>query len=320
MNIEQCFLNNPALLMEGAIQERLKREYALAFDPVLRYAHLVHSTTGRRALAEIWCQYSGIARRYRLPFLAATPTRRLTRELLESAGRSLSLLHDNVCFLQQLKKRSRLEMYAGALMGCRGDAYTGEGALPEPEAHRFHREQAELFKEAGADYLYAALLPTLPEAVGAARAIAGTSLPYLIGFTIQSDGCLIDGTAIHQAIAAIDRATRASKQPLCYMACCVHPTIVYAALSQPFNRTDLVRTRFSGMQANTSALPYSELDGAADLKTSDPEQLAAGVLRLKREMNLKILGGCCGSDQRHLEAIARQITDFINNESAASTH
>lgn len=104
------------------------------------------------------------------------------------------------------------------------------------------------------------------------------------------------------------------------MACCVHPTIVYAALSQPFNRTDLVRTRFSGMQANTSALPYSELDGAADLKTSDPEQLAAGVLRLKREMNLKILGGCCGTDQRHLEAIARQITDFINNESAASTH
>lgn len=92
------------------------------------------------------------------------------------------------------------------------------------------------------------------------------------------------------------------------MANCVHPANVYAALSQPFNRTDTVRERFLGVQANTSPLSYVELDGAANLQTSEPEALAGWMARLRREMGLRVFGGCCGTDARHMDAIARAVT------------
>lgn len=203
------------------------------------------------------------------------------------------------------QKESKTEMYAGGLMGCKGNAYTGEGALKEEKAYRFHQWQATQFREASADFLYAAIMPTLPEAAGMARAMAETGLPYLVSFTIQKDGKLIDGTSIHDAIAYIDGA--APVKPVCYMTNCVHPSIAYQALSKPFNQTGLVRERFLGIQANTSPLSYAELDGSRDLKCSDPEPFAEDMLSLRRVSNVKIFGGCCGTDGQHMEAVGKRL-------------
>lgn len=303
MNLQETFSSGTRFLMEGALGERLKREFSLVPDPNVALA--VHGVTedGRRALALLWREYAGIARTYRLPFLAASPTRRANRKRAEAAGWSEGLLRENMAFLRSVFAHWDSPVFLGGLMGCCGDAYTGSGALSEAEAAGFHRWQAEAMAQAGADYLYGALLPTLPEAAGLARAMADTGLPYLISFTIRRDGRLIDGTPISAAIAAIDG--KPFPRPLCYMANCVHPSIVYEALSAPCNQTPAVRDRFLGVQGNTSPLPYEELDRATDLLTGDPVSFARDTVRLLDRGPFQIFGGCCGTDGRHLKQTAR---------------
>lgn len=302
MDFTQCLAERNSILMEGALGERLKREYHLTPDGDAGLAAMIYSQEGRLALSRLWNGYLQTAKTYRLPFLATTPTRRANRERVLRAGYGPSIILDNAAFLKNIQRASGAEMYIGGLMGCRGDAYTGEGALAETEARAFHQWQADLFLTAGVDFLFAGIMPTLPEASGMAQAMAGTGLPYIISFTIEKNGRMIDGTPISDAIAHIDGSVQA--KPACYMANCVHPKIVYEALQKPFNQNPLVRRRFLGLQANTSPLPYNQLDGALDLKCSEPEAFADEMMKLRGASAIKIFGGCCGTDNRHMEQIA----------------
>jgi len=305
MDFRQCIQQQHSILMEGALGERLKREYNIRFDDNVTMAKLVYDSNARFALKCIWQEYIEIAKTYQLPFLATTPTRRANKECVERAGCDSSIIMDNVRFLRGIQKGSKIEMYIGGLMGCKGDAYTGENSLSENDAHFFHSWQAKLFGQANVDFLYAGIMPTLPEAAGMAKAMADTGLPYIISFTIQDDGRLIDRTSIHDAIAYIDGVVE--EKPTCYMTNCVHPQILNEALSKPFNQTNLVKERFWGIQANTSPLSYEELDGSIDLKCSDPESFAEEMLSLRSTNNIKIFGGCCGTDNRHMEQVARRL-------------
>lgn len=304
MGFETCVARAPAILMEGALGERLRREFGLLADSPVALAALARTEAGRAALRALWTEYRAIAERYRLPFLATTPTRRANRERVEAAGESPSLLAENVALLRQVQREAKCEMYIGGLMGCRGDAYTGEGCLPVEQAHRFHSWQARLLAEAGVEFLMAGIMPTLPEAMGMARAMADTGLPYMVSFTIQGDGRLVDGTAIAVAVDVLDRC--ATRPPVCYMANCVHPRILHEALSRPINQAGQVRRRFWGLQANASPLPYAQLDGSRERLTSSPQELAQAMAALRR-YGLRIFGGCCGTDGSHLREIARSI-------------
>lgn len=306
IDLQSCLLSNNVILMEGALGERLKREYHLRIDDTVAMASLIYEEKGRESLKSLWGEYIDIARRYNLPFIATTPTRRANKERVESAGYDQSIIQKNVELLYEIRTETDVEMYVGGLLGCKGDAYTGEGALKIEQAKRFHSWQIDLFKEANIDFLMAGIMPTLPEATGMAIAMSETNIPYIISFTIQENGKLIDGHTIDYAIRFIDDQT--PNTPICYMTNCVHPNIVYKALSHKFNQTEIVQKRFIGIQANTSALPYNQLDGARDLKESSPIDLANDILKLKSKFNLKILGGCCGTNNLHMEEIAKQIT------------
>lgn len=297
-----AFQRGQRFLFEGALGERLKREYGLTPHPEIALAGFVRTEEGREALRSLWLEYAEIARRHSLPFLATTPTRRANKERVKRAGLDEALILQSVTLLREVQSAFPGRMYVGGMVGCYGDAYTGEGALSETEAYDFHRWQTEQFRKGDADFLYGALLPTLPEAAGLARAMGETGLPYILSFTIQRDGTLIDGTPISEAIAYIDG--RGDPRPLCYMTNCVHPSIVYGALSAPCNQNPNIRERFLGIQGNTSPLPYAELDRAADLLTTGPEPFARDTLHLLELAPMQIFGGCCGTDGRHLERIA----------------
>lgn len=291
--------------MEGALGERLKREYDLSFDKSVVMAGLIYSESGRNALDQLWSEYANISSTYNLPFLATTPTRRVNQERVEESCFDSSIIKSNVDFLRAVQKHQTAEMYVGGLLGCRGDAYTGQGALGLKKSEHFHEWEVKLFAEAKVDFLYAALMPDVEEAAGMALAIEKYKLPYIISFTIKKEGYLIDSTSISDAIQYIDRIT--AFPPVCYMTNCVHPKIVYEALSQPFNCNEMVSTRFLGVQANTSPLPYEELDNAEDLKTSDPVKLAEEMIKLRQINPIQIFGGCCGTDGRHMIEIAKRI-------------
>lgn len=194
--------------MEGALSERLKHEFHITVDGTADMAGLVRDDAAKAALGTLWRQYLGVAETYALPFLATTPTRRCDRIRAAKAGLAdgdgnSTILIENMDMLRDIRDeadRRGVTMFAGGLMGCRGDAYTGEGCLSAEEALRLHRWQAGLFAEAGADFLYAALMPTLPESLGMAQAMAETGLPFFLSFTIRADGRLVDGTSLHEAI------------------------------------------------------------------------------------------------------------------------
>lgn len=306
MTIANCISSSPAILMEGALGERLKREFHLKIDGTVAMADLIYTKSGRAALETLWQQYIDISRKYHLPFMATTPTRRANRERVEAAGYNESIIIKNVELLKHIKETANCEMYIGGLMGCKGDAYTGDESLDTKSATIFHSWQANIFKDAKVDFLYAGIMPVLSEATGMAMAMSDTNIPYIISFTIKKDGRLIDGTTIDYAIRSIDE--KVSNKPICYMTNCIHPMLVYEALSHEFNQTDYVRTRFIGIQANTSSLPYKEIDGSKDLRTSSPTDLAINMMKLKNEYNFKIFGGCCGTDNSHLEEIAINLT------------
>ena len=296
------------LLMEGALGERLKREFHLDINGVAAMAPLAYLPQGRAALTQLWGEYLSIAAAHGLPILLTTPTRRANRERVAQAGYGAEILAENLRLLRQVQAASPAESYVGGLMGCKGDAYTGAGALSAAEARRFHGWQAQSFADAGADFLMAGIMPTLDETLGMAQAMADTGLPYLISFTVEKNGCLVDGTRIDDAIRIIDGGT--DVPPAAYMTNCVHPRNLLQALRQPFNDTDRVRQRFLGIQANTSPLSFSQLDGAAKLLTSSPAALAADMRRLRTQHGLTIFGGCCGTDGGHLARIADMLLEI----------
>ncbi len=302
-----CVASHPVVLMEGALSERLKREYHLTMDPHVTMAGFYRAKTEAAALKAIWNSYIEIARRYGFPFLAATPTRRTNRETIAQSGCGDDVIAGNVAFLRSIQQQSGIEMYVGGQIGNRSNAYSAEGALNEKEALDFHRWTVEHYAGAGADFLYASLIPTLPEAAGLARAADESGLPYLMSFTIQQDGRLMDGTTIADAIAYIDSIT--VNQPVLYMTNCVHPRFVLRALTQPFNQTQQVHKRFAGLQANAAPMTFAELDASPILYTSEPQELAVEMLKLAELDQIRIWGGCCGTDDRHLACIAKALRE-----------
>lgn len=312
-DLKLCWQTQTLFLMEGALSERLKHEFHLAVDGPAGMAGLVREKKGREALGILWRQYLAIACRYGMPLLAATPTRRCDRERAASAGLldgegKTSIFEENLALLCEIRDeadRQNALMFAGGMLGCRGDAYTGFGCLSAEEALKLHCWQAKLLRDAGADFLYAALMPCLPEAIGMAQAMAETGLPAIMSFTLREDGCLSDGTSLDTAIAVIDAETL--PKPLFFMTNCIHPSLVIKALSQPFNRTERVRKRFLGIQANASALSYKELEYSAVTRQSHPEELAKDMLKLKNNFGMRLFGGCCGTTNIHMEAIAKAL-------------
>lgn len=305
MNFETCFNKSSTILMEGALGERLKREFNIMFDDNVAMAGLIYNADSRQALHSIFQEYLKIAEKYKLPFIATTPTRRANKDRVLQSEFTERIIEDNVRFLQKIKSNAKVNMFVGGLMGCKGDAYKGTDIVSVDEAQEFHLWQVKLFKEAGVDFLFAGIMPELSEAIGMAKAMETAELPYIISFMIRDDGKLIDGTTINDAILSIDNAT--IQKPICYMVNCVHPIILKKSLSYSFNKTRLVKERFHGIQANSSPLSPEELDNAIDLKISDSVSLANDMMDLYNYFIPKILGGCCGTDNTHIEEIAKRL-------------
>lgn len=312
------FAENEYMLMEGALGTRLKAEYGLEFDEAVAMAGLVYQENAREALGRLWGEYYQVAAAAGWPFLATTPTRRANRERVRASRFSPErIIGDNVDFLKEVRLSCQEgpragafapPMYIGGLMGCRGDAYRADQALTPEEGEYFHRWQAERFAGAGMDFLYAGIMPALPEAIGMAKAMAGTGLPYLISFMVRRDGRLPDGTPVSAAVREIDRQTGSAGMPLCYMSNCVYPGILAAALAAPENRTPWLYQRFRGIQANASALSPEELEASAGPLAAEPDEWAAEVAKLRRLMRLTIVGGCCGTNAGHLASVVRALS------------
>lgn len=299
----------PCILGEGAVIERLRRNRDLELDPHLVNASFIYDQSRRGALESICRQYLEIGREFDLPLLLSTPTWRASRARIVAAGLAgVDVNGDNARFMDGLRKSYGLygeKVVLCGLMSCRGDAYNSGEALSVAEAQSFHSWQAEKLAAAGVDFLLASTLPALSEATGLALAMAASSAPYFISFVVRPEGTLLDGSPLKEAVVAID--SRAVPQPLGYLINCTHASFARSALLHGVNSSPLVRQRTIGLLANTAALSSEELNDSPKLVEEAPDTFARELSKLHRDLGLKILGGCCGTDDRHIRALAARL-------------
>lgn len=306
------YKDSACILGEGAVIERLRRNSTFELDPHVVNSAFIYNDAKRESLAVIYRQYLDIGRQFDLPLILSTPTWRASRERISKAGcEDKDVNGDNFRFLDQLRNECGpygKKVAVGGLMSCRGDAFNPNEALLAPEAREFHVWQAEKLVRAGVDFLLAATLPALSEAIGLSAALSDTGMPYLISFVARPEGTLIDGTPLKDAIQCIDAAV--SPKPLAYLVNCTHASIFKAALFHEVNSSSLVRQRIGGLLANTAALTPEKLDERKNLVTEAPELFGQSVGDLKNDLGMKILGGCCGTDDRHIRQLAKRLAQW----------
>ena len=299
------------VLTEGSLVERLRRDPCFGLHPEVAHTPLLYTVAGRKALVALWSRYVEVALAQDLPIAVCTPTWRASPERLQRAGLPgvERVSRDAVALLDTVRAAAGVHaprVFLGALLGCRGDAYRPGDALDAASAEQFHRPQAEALAAAGPDFLLAATLPACTEAMGIARALAATGRPYALSFVLRPSGTLLDGTPLQDAVARIDDA--AVSRPAFYLGGCVHPVHFERALAVAVAARPGLEERVIGVQGNASRLSPEELEGSTRLDSDEPEAFAAAVEAVRRRFGTRILGGCCGTDERHIAAVAARLS------------
>ncbi len=255
---------------------------------------LVDDAAGRAALLRYYGDYVEIARRAGAGLQLDTPTWRASRDWGDRLGYSAADLRrmnrDAVALLIGLRERAGLDsLLVSGCVGPRGDgAQSGHAA--------YHAPQIEAFAEAGADLVTVLTLSGAGEAIGVVRAARAAGLPVAVSFPVEQDGRLPDGTSLAAAVTTVDDLAA----PDYFMVNCAHPSHIAAGLGDD----GAWRSRIVGLRANASARSHAELDAATELDEADPAELARSHDPLRSRLpNLSLVGGCCGTDARHVAAM-----------------
>ena len=272
---------------------------------------LLATEEGRRMLDDYFARYAEVARKHGVGLVLETPTWRASREWGEKLGHdAASLAELNAQAVRQLEAvRDRFEtpetpIVISGNLGPRGDGYDPSVLQTADEAESYHAPQVQALADAGADLLSALTITHVEEAIGIVRAARAAGMPVVICFTLETDGRLPTGQALGEAIEVCDRATEG--YAAYFGINCAHPTHFDAVLRAAGSASWLDRLRM--LRANASRQSHAELDEATELDDGDPSEFGkqCGALR-QWARRLNVLGGCCGSDHRHIEAIAEAV-------------
>lgn len=262
---------------------------------------LVDDERGRALLLSYYRDYLDIAARAGAAVQLDTPTWRASSDWGDRLGYTRDELsrvnRDSVALLDRLRQEGAVENFliSGGL-GPRGDGYVAGETVDPDDAATYHAPQIEAFAESGADLVTVLTLTGAGEAIGIVRAARAAEIPVAVSFTVELDGRLPDGTPLPTAVAQVD----AEGGPDYYLINCAHPTHIAPALADEGDW----RLRIRGLRANASTLSHAELDAATELDEGDPVELARAQDVLRRSLpNLSVVGGCCGTDARHVAAM-----------------
>jgi homocysteine S-methyltransferase len=310
LSFGDCLRSGRPLLTEGAVIERLRRDPQVRLDPDCLHAAFVLDPASRAALEAVYQDYLDAAREHGLPVSLGTATWHADPRRLPGRPdrRYETLIAENVALLAALRAGAgdfaRHVLIAG-LLGPSGDAYDPADALEAGAAAEYHARQAAALADAGADFLLASTVPAASEALGLARAMSRAGPPYVVSFIVRPAGTLLDGTPLTDAITTIDAAV--DPPPACYWVNCVHPSVFAQAIEASIATAPWLTERLIGLQANTSSLPPESLEGAEELHAAEPDHFAEEMTGLYNKYGTRALGGCCGTDGRHIRAIARRL-------------
>lgn len=268
---------------------------------------LLQTKDGRDKLKDYYRPYARIASSQGTGFVLESPTWRANPDWARKLGYSSEALdaanRDAICAMQELAGEYRSPSSPFVISGCigpRGDGYVAGEEMSVGEACDYHARQIEVFSESGADLVTAVTMTNVPEAIGIAVAARAIGIACVISFTVETDGRLPSGIDLGDAIEAVDRASGDSVAY--YMINCAHPAHFGEVLEEGGSWAKRIR----GIRANASQMSHAELDAAEELDSGDPADLADRYGFILESMPwVRVLGGCCGTDHRHISEIGR---------------
>jgi S-methylmethionine-dependent homocysteine/selenocysteine methylase len=297
-------LSGRPFLTEGGIGTTLLFHEKIDL-PCFAHFPLLLTEEGRATLARFFEPYLELAKSYRVGMILDTPTWRANTDWGAKLGYDAEALAEvnrtAVRFLDALRRRhaqAGLPLVLNGVIGPRGDGYTAGAAMTAEQGAAYHRPQIEVFQDSEADMVSALTLTFVEEAIGIAMAARAVKMPVAISFTLGTDGRLPSGQTLGSAIDETDAAT--GSYPAYYMINCAHPLHFEPVLDDGARWLERIR----GIRANASTKSHGELDAASDLDIGDPHDLGRRYAALRGRLpNLNVLGGCCGTDHRHIAAI-----------------
>jgi S-methylmethionine-dependent homocysteine/selenocysteine methylase len=297
------FLTDSGLETTLIFHDGIDLPYFAAFD-------LLKNETGRAALRRYFASHASIAKAKGCGFILESPTWRASSDwgtklgygdadIAEVNRQAIAMLVEQ----RGIFETGNSPMVISGCVGPRGDGYNPGEMMTAEEAEAYHARQIGAFAQTEADMVTAITMTYEAEAVGVTRAARAAGLPVVISFTVETDGNLPSGQTLKNAIEAVDAAT--GEGPAYYMINCAHPDHFAGALAA----NESWVKRIKGLRANASRLSHAELDEAEELDDGNPEELGRQYRDLQRVLgHVTVMGGCCGTDHRHIEAIGQACT------------
>lgn len=275
--------------------------------PMFASFHLLENDEGRRALTRYFEQYLTLAKATKTGFVLDTATWRSGAYWAEPLNRSeadmAAVTKAATAFAVGLRTAHETidtPIIINGVVGPAGDGYQPDALWSAIDAQAVHAKQIGWMKESGAETISAVTMTHTGEAIGITRAAQAADLPVVIGFTVETDGHLPTGQSLADAISETDAATEDA--PLYYMVNCAHPDHFSNRLAGDWTG------RIGAIRANASRMSHAELDVAEELDDGNPEEFGTQYAELRQVLkNLRVVGGCCGTDHRHVACVAEQV-------------
>jgi S-methylmethionine-dependent homocysteine/selenocysteine methylase len=297
-------LDGDPFLTDGGIETVLIFHEGLDL-PAFAAFDLLKDDAGTERLRSYYAPYVELARERGLGFVLESPTWRASPRWASELGYDLEQLdgfnRKAIALLEEIRddqEEGGPPIVISGAIGPHDDGYSPGELLSAGAAQDYHSTQIGTFADTAADMVAAITMTYADEATGIARAAAEAGLPAAISFTVETDGRLPSGQPLGEAIEQVDSDSGGS--PSYYMINCAHPRHFESVLEQGDGWTERVR----GLRANASTLSHAELDEAEELDEGDPADLGARYAGMRDQLpRLNVLGGCCGTDHRHIAAI-----------------
>lgn len=291
-------LNGRRFVTDGGLETDLIFNHGVDL-PLFASFPLLDTDEGRALLEQYYDGYAAVARSAGAGLMLEAPTWRANPDWAAQLGYTASDLARvnklSITFLAGLRDRYQGidEIVIGGVVGPQGDGYRPDRYLSTSEAEAYHRPQVEAFAEAGADLVTAYTMNDAGEAAGVVLAAREVGLPVAVSFTVETDGRLPSGDTLVSALGSVD--------PDYFLVNCAHPSHIEPALA---TQDGAWRDRILGMRYNASTRSHAELDEATELDAGDLGMLKVTHDKLSPLLpSLTILGGCCGTDSRHVAAL-----------------
>jgi homocysteine S-methyltransferase len=297
---DQLFMTDGGLETTLIFHESVELPAFAAFD-------LLKDDAGLALLRDYFKRYAELARAHRLGSILESPTWRANPDWGAKLGYDALALADAnrkaiglMLEIRDAYESTETKIVISGNLGPRGDGYQAGARMSVRDAQNYHTPQIETFAQTDADMVAAFTMNYVEEAIGIAAAAKASTMPVAISFTLETDGRLPSGDTLADAIGRTDAETGA--YPVYYMINCAHPEHFEHVLRDGGAWTKRIR----GLRANASRCSHAELDDSTELDAGNPEELGAQYRQLRSSLpQLTVVGGCCGTDHRHVDAICK---------------